>query len=77
MVSPGFTKYFPEGTSVKTNSFYGDVIEPTPDYWKIAEAFDGYGERVEETENLQAALDRGIEAVNQGRLAVIDVILEP
>lgn len=70
-------KYFPEGSAVKTGSFYGDVIGPTPDYWKIAAAFDGYGERVEETEKLRGALERGIEAVTEGRLAVIDVILEP
>lgn len=70
-------KYFPEGWSVKTGNFYGDVIEPTPDYCKIALAFDGFGERVEEPEKLRSALERGIEAVRKGHLALIDVILEP
>jgi len=70
-------KYFSEGSALRTGSFYGDVIAPTPDYWKIAAAFDAYGERVGESENLKAALERGMAAVSQGRTAVIDVILEP
>jgi len=70
-------KYFPQGFALRTGSFYGDVIAPTPDYWKIAAAFDAYGERIAESENLKAALERGMAAVSQGRTAVIDVILEP
>jgi len=38
-------KYFPQGSAVRTGNSYGKVIDPTPDYWKLAAAFDGYGER--------------------------------
>lgn len=69
-------KYFPEGAAVRTGEFYGDVIEPTPDYGGIAAAFGGYGERVEAPEQLMPALERGMEAVNRGRLAIIDVFLQ-
>ncbi len=70
-------KYFPEGAAIRTGKFYGDVIEPTPDYGKIAAAFDAYGERVPESENLRPALERGMAAVNAGRLAIIDVTVQP
>jgi len=70
-------KYFPEGWAVKTGIFYGDKIEPTPDYSQIARAFNGYGERVEAPEKLKSALERGVEVVKNGHLALIDVILRP
>ena len=70
-------KYFPEGWAVRTGTFYGDTIEPTPHYSQIAPAFDGYGERVDAPEKLQSALERGIEAVKSGHFALIDVILRP
>jgi thiamine pyrophosphate-dependent acetolactate synthase large subunit-like protein len=51
--------------------------EETPDYSKIALAFGGYGERANTPETLEPALRRGLEAVEKGNIAVIDVILEP
>ena len=52
------------------------TISPSPDYAMIARAFDGYGEKVTQAENLRAALQRGLDAVSRGRLALIDVVLE-
>lgn len=70
-------KYFPDGWAVKTNNLFGPVIEPTPDYSKIAPAFGGYGERVERADALIPALKRGLDAIRSGRLALIDVLVEP
>ncbi len=70
-------KYFPKGWAIKTDNLYGKVIEPTPEYWKIALAFGGYGERVNAPEALGRALRRGLKAVEKGNIAVIDVIVEP
>ncbi|HET7881257.1 MAG TPA: thiamine pyrophosphate-dependent enzyme [Acetobacteraceae bacterium] len=69
-------KYFPSGYALRENNPYGRVIEPTPDYAKLAPAFGAHGECVSEPAQLEAAIRRGIEAVQQGRLALLDVRLE-
>lgn len=43
-------------------------------YEKVAEAFGGYGERVEDAEQVGPAIDR---AVASGRVAVVNVITQP
>jgi thiamine pyrophosphate-dependent acetolactate synthase large subunit-like protein len=43
----------------------------------IAKAFDGYGEKVEEPGEVRSAIERGLRAVVQGQLALIDVRLKP
>jgi acetolactate synthase-1/2/3 large subunit len=70
-------RYFPDGWAVKSNNLYGAVIEPTPDYSKLPAAFDGYGERVDNHDALRSALKRGVQAVRRGRLALLDILLEP
>ena len=70
-------KYFPEGAAVKTDNYYGRVIDPTPDYWKLAEAFGGYGERVSTSEALAPAIQRGLAAIANGQFAVLDVLVTP
>ena len=69
-------KYFPDEWTIKTGNFYAKVIEPTPDYSKIALAFGGYGERTSTPKTLELALSRGLEAVEKWNFAVIDAILE-
>jgi len=58
-------KYFPDEWTMKTGNFYWKVIEPTPDYSKIALAFGAYGERTSTPEALEPALRRGLEAVEK------------
>lgn len=67
-------RMYPEGTAVKTQTYFGTNING-PDYVKIIEAFGGYGERVEDPAKLIAALQRGRDTVNNGSMAVIDVVL--
>ena len=70
-------KYFPSGYALRENNPYGRVIEPTPDYAAIAPAFGAHGECVSEPGQLESAIRRAIAAVEQGRLALLDVRLEP
>jgi len=73
----GLPKYYPEGWATRTRNFVGTSITPAPDYATIARAFDGYGERVEEPGEVRPALERGLKEVAGGRVALIDVWLEP
>ena len=68
---------YPEGWAVRTNKFIGTSITPCPDYAMLARAFGGHGERVEQPSEVRAALRRGLEAVAQGRLALLHMVLEP
>ncbi len=67
--------YYPDGWSVRTGTYHGVRKEPKPDYAKMAEAFDGYGETVENPEEVRPALIRALNQVKKGRLALLDVNL--
>ena len=73
----GVPKYYPEGHAVQTGNFSGLHIGPEPDYWKIVEAFGGYGEKVEEPGQVAGAIARGLEAVESGKAALLDMRLRP
>jgi acetolactate synthase-1/2/3 large subunit len=68
---------YPDGWAVRTNRFVGTSITPRPDYALIARAFGGEGERVEKPAEVRAALERGLQAVQRGRLALVHVVLPP
>jgi acetolactate synthase-1/2/3 large subunit len=70
-------KYFPSGYALRDNNPYGRVIEPTPDYSGLAPVFGGHGECVSEPAQLEPAIRRAIAAVQGGKLALLDVRLEP
>ena len=70
-------QYFPDGWAVRTKKFVGTSITPSPDYGLIAQAFDGYGERVEEPGEVRGALERGLKANRNGQVALIDLRLKP
>ena len=70
-------KYFPQGSAVRTSNYYGKRIEPTPDYWKLAAAFGGHGERVSSPESLGPAIQRALSAMESGRFALLDVMVTP
>jgi acetolactate synthase-1/2/3 large subunit len=73
----GIPRNFPQGWAVKTSRFIGTSIAPSPDYAMIARAFDGHGERVEDPAEARGALERGLQAISEGRLALLDMRLEP
>ena len=70
-------KYFGDGAAVRSGRFTGNVIEPTPDYAKLAEAYGGVGERVEKAADLESAIDRALAAVASGKTALLDVFVTP
>jgi acetolactate synthase I/II/III large subunit len=68
-------KYFADGAAVRSGQFFGDVLTPTPDYVKLAEAYGGTGERVENAAALEPAIERALAALAAGRSALLDVFL--
>jgi len=70
-------KYFPKGFAVKAGKFAGTSIAPSPDYAVLAQAFGGYGEKVENPGEVRAAIQRGLKAIGSGKLALIDMRLVP
>jgi acetolactate synthase-1/2/3 large subunit len=75
-MSQGYHKHFPEGWAASHKKYLGVNIEPSPDYVKLAEAFGAYGEKIEEPEDIEPALNRALEELAQGRSALLDVIVE-
>ena len=69
--------YYPKGKAVQAGKVIGTPIAPAPDYVKLAEAYGGWGEKVDRPGELRAAFRRGLEQVAHGRLALIDVVLKP
>jgi acetolactate synthase-1/2/3 large subunit len=70
-------KYFPSGYALRDGRPFGRLIEPTPDYAAIAPAFGAYGACVTDPGQLDQAARAAIAEVEQGRLALLDVRLEP
>jgi acetolactate synthase-1/2/3 large subunit len=70
-------KYCPDGVAVRKGNFVGNVIQPTPDYVKFAEAYGGSGQRVQKADLLRPALRRALEAVASGQTFLLDVITNP
>jgi acetolactate synthase-1/2/3 large subunit len=70
-------RYYPRGWSVRGDDYYGVYARPKPDYAKIAQAFGGYGETVEDPSEVAPALKRAFEEVSNGRLGLLDVVLKP
>jgi len=68
--------YYPKGEAVRTGKVIGTPIQPRPDYVKLAEAYGGWGEKVEKPGDLRAALERGLQQA-RSRLALLDVVLAP
>jgi acetolactate synthase-1/2/3 large subunit len=68
-------RYYPEGNSVKQDYYYGVSCSPVPEYTKLAEAFDGYAEKIEDPSNLKAALEKAFNHVRSGTLTLLDVRL--
>ena len=65
----------PEGWAVKTDHFPLSELSPTPAYEVICQANGGYGERVEEPNEVLPALKRALHVVKaEGRQAVLNVI---
>ena len=67
-------RLYPDGTAVENNTYFGTFING-PDYLKVIEAFGGYGESVENPDDLVDALKRGYDANRNGRTVLLDVAI--
>ncbi len=65
---------YPDGRAAKANSLPVVDLTPSPDYSKIIDFCDGYGQKVDDPAKLPAALECGLEAVAKGDPAVINVV---
>ena len=71
----GLRRGFPEGFAVKAGNYEGGLFDPPPDFVKLAEAANGYGEAVREPEELAPALQRGLAVARTGVPALVAVML--
>ncbi|CAN0593155.1 unnamed protein product, partial [Laminaria digitata] len=55
---------YPDGAASSSNQAPLTYLDPAPEYHKIVEASDGYGEAVTDPDDLPAALERGMKAVD-------------
>jgi len=64
----------PDGAASRLNRSPLTAVEPSPEYEKIVEASGGYGERVDNAEDLPGALERALKAVDvEKRQAVLNI----
>jgi acetolactate synthase I/II/III large subunit len=67
---------FPDGASARRQTAVGTRFSWAPDYPALAAACHAHGERVEQAEDLVPALRRALEAVDAGRAAVVECVVE-
>lgn len=65
---------YPSGATAKSNKAPLMHLDALPPFERICEASGGYGERVENPDELPKALARAIKAVKEGRHALLNVI---
>ena len=64
----------PDGAASRLNRSPLTALEPNPDFEKVVEANGGFGERVDNAEDLPGALERALKAVDvEKRQAVLNV----
>jgi acetolactate synthase-1/2/3 large subunit len=69
----GLRSAYPEGYGISAGNYEGGTFEPPPNFAKLAEAVNGYGEQVTELSQLALALKRGLEHTRNHIPAVIAV----
>ncbi|HEY6992629.1 MAG TPA: thiamine pyrophosphate-binding protein [Xanthobacteraceae bacterium] len=70
-------RHYPDGWAVRTKTFVGTSIMPAPDYAAMAGLFGGHGETVERPDEVRSALERGLQALAAGSIALVDMRLKP
>lgn len=68
-------RQYPEGAAMAAEDFTGGLFDPAPDFAKLAEAANSYGETVREPEEVGPALERALKHVRDGTPAVVAVML--
>ncbi len=71
----GLRGTYPDGVAARSGNYDGGLFDPPPDFAKLAEAANGYGETVSEPEEVGPALRRALEHVRNGTPAVVAAVL--
>jgi acetolactate synthase-1/2/3 large subunit len=69
------SRYYPKGHAMRSGRIYGVYTKPKPDYVKLSESFDGYGDEITDPSEVKPALIRALQQVKNGRHALLDVVL--
>jgi len=69
-------RIYPEGDSVKSNTFLGTSISSGVDYCKIAQGFDAYTEKVTQPDQIEGAMTRAVEQLSKKRLTLLNVLMD-
>lgn len=69
-------RYYPDGVSAEKDIYHGHPITDFA-YEQLASQFGGFGRRVEALKELAGALDEAMKAVEDGRTAIVNVMLDP
>jgi acetolactate synthase-1/2/3 large subunit len=68
-------RQYPDGAAVSAGDFTGGLFDPAPDFAKLAEAANGYGESVSDPAEVRPALERALKQVRNGTPALVAVML--
>ena len=71
----GLRRTYPTGVAVRTENYEGGVFDPPPDFARLAESANCYGETVREPDEVAPALRRGLEQVRKGTPALVAAYL--
>ena len=72
-VKEAVLRVYPEGEAARANEFQARLQGGPRRFEKVAEAFGGHGEYVDDPGQLEAAIARCLQAVDSGRSAVMNV----
>ncbi|MFA5901924.1 MAG: thiamine pyrophosphate-requiring protein [Hyphomicrobium sp.] len=67
---------YPDGEAARANIMPLTELKPSPAFEKVIESCGGYGEKVEDPEDVPAALARAFEKVRSGTPALLNVITQ-
>ncbi|NND48624.1 MAG: thiamine pyrophosphate-binding protein [Rhizobiales bacterium] len=70
------TSYYPGGVAEENDLFYGAPING-PKYGELAAPFDAVGIRIENANELKDGFAQARAAIEAGRTAIVDVVMEP
>lgn len=71
----GLQDHYPDGVAVRSGNYAGGLFDPPPNFAKLAETANGYGEVVTEPGQVEPALRRALDHTRKGTPALIAVDL--
>ena len=71
----GLQDTYPQGVAVATGNYTGGMFDPPPNFVKLAEAANGYGELVSDPDEVGPALRRALDFTRRGTPALVAVDL--